>query len=281
MNYRHAFHAGGFTDVFKHITLCRILAHLALKDAPFRVIDTHAGTGLYGLDDDEARRTGEWEGGLGRLFAHRPDGPVQDLMQPWLGLADEYFAGSPRLYPGSPTLIRRLCRPQDRISLFELHPEDAALLRGDIGRDRRVKVFEADAWTHLAGQLPPLERRGLVFIDPPYEQPNELRTIAEKLAVAVPRWSHGIYAIWYPIKAMRDIDAFARKMAALPAGKILRADLTRYDVNRIDRLNGCGMIILNPPWKLDEELALIGHTLAGLFAVEGAGHFRLEWLKAE
>jgi len=281
MNYRHAFHAGGFADVFKHIILCRILSHLTLKDAPFRVIDTHAGAGLYGLDDEKAKRTGEWADGLGRVFAALPAGSVRDLMQPWLGLAEEYFSGSPRLYPGSPTLMRRLCRPQDRLSFFELHAEEADLLRSDVGRDRRVKLFEADAWVHLAGQLPPPERRGLVFIDPPFEKPNELKIIAEKLAIAVPRWSHGAYAIWYPIKAMRDIDAFARKLAMLPAAKILRADLTRYDVNRIDRLNGCGMIILNPPWRLDEELALVGHTLAGLFAVEGSGHFRLEWLKSE
>ena len=130
-------------------------------------------------------------------------------------------------------------------------------------------------------KIAPPERRGLVLIDPPFEQPNELRTITERLATAVPRWSHGTYAIWYPIKAMRDIDAFARRMASLPAGKILRADLTRYDVNRVDRLNGCGMIILNPPWRLDEELGQVGHWLAGLFAVEGNGHFRLEWLKSE
>ena len=281
MNYRHAFHAGGFSDVFKHVVLSRILAHLAQKEAPFRVIDTHAGAGLYGLDDDEAQRTGEWAEGLGRVIEERPSGRIRELLEPWLSLAEEYSAASPRLYPGSPMLARRLTRPQDRLTFYELHPDEAALLRGDVGRDRRVKVIEADAWIHLAGQLPPPERRGLVLIDPPFEQPHEFRTIGERLAVAVPRWSHGVYAIWYPIKAMREVDAFARRMAGLPAPKILRADLTRYDVNRVDRLNGCGMIILNPPWRLDEELGQIGHWLAGLFAREGSGHFRLEWLKSE
>ena len=281
MNYRHAFHAGNFADVFKHVVLARILAHLGLKEAPFRVIDTHAGAGLYGLDDPQAQRTGEWIEGLGRVLEAEPSGRIRELLQPWLGLAEEYAAARPRLYPGSPLLAQRLTRPQDRLSFYELHPEEAALLREEIGRDRRAKIVEADAWVNLAGQLPPPERRGLVLIDPPFEQPNELRTITERLATAVPRWSHGTYAIWYPIKAMRDIDAFARRMASLPAGKILRADLTRYDVNRVDRLNGCSMIILNPPWRLDEELGQVGHWLAGLFAVEGNGHFRLEWLKSE
>jgi len=281
MNYRHAFHAGNFADVFKHVVLARILAHLALKEAPFRVIDTHAGAGLYGLDDPEAQRTGEWIEGLGRVLEARPTERIRELLQPWLALAEEYAGASPRLYPGSPLLARRLTRPQDRLTFYELHPSEAAILREEAGHDRRAKVLEADAWIHLAGQLPPPERRGLVLIDPPFEQPNELRVITERLAAAVPRWNHGIYAVWYPIKAMREVDAFARRMAALPAGKILRADLTRYDVNRVDRLNGCGMIILNPPWRLDEELGQVGHWLASLFAIEGSGHFRLEWLKAE
>jgi 23S rRNA (adenine2030-N6)-methyltransferase len=281
MNYRHAFHAGNFADVLKHIVLARILTHLKAKDTPFRVIDTHAGVGLYDLTSDQARRTGEWEDGV-KLVTERPPPPqVADLMAPWQTICDGLMAQNPPLYPGSPWIAAELTRAQDRMVFCEKHPEDGRLLSGNFSRGRRVKVMEGDAWALLPGLVPPPERRGLVFIDPPFEEDNEFRTIAEHAGQALRRWSTGIYAIWYPMKGAREVDAFARRITALPGGRILRFEISRYAVQRVDRLNGCGMIIVNPPWKLDEELRTIGAYLAPLFAREGNGSLRVDWLRQE
>ncbi|GLS22689.1 ribosomal RNA large subunit methyltransferase J [Labrys miyagiensis] len=281
MNYRHAFHAGNFADVLKHIVLARILVHLKAKDAPFRVIDTHAGTGLYNLDGNEAQRTGEWEEGVALVGQQPPPPDVAELIEPWLALTNILMAQKPPLYPGSPWIAADLTRAQDHLVFCEKHPEDAGLLSRNFERSKRVKVIEGDAWKLLPGLLPPPERRGLVLIDPPYEEDNEFKVIADSLAVALKRWATGIYVVWYPIKGMREVESFARKLAALPAGRILRFELSRYKVQRIDRLNGCGMIILNPPWKLDAELRAVGTYLAPLFAREGEGFLRLDWLKEE
>ncbi|MDQ0394627.1 23S rRNA (adenine(2030)-N(6))-methyltransferase RlmJ [Labrys monachus] len=285
MNYRHAFHAGNFADVLKHVVLARILTHLKQKDAPFRVIDTHAGVGLYDLEADEARRTGEWRDGVGLLAGQEAAAPatgaIADLLAPWRSVVDGLMAQQPPLYPGSPWLSAELTRAQDHLVFCEKHPEDARLLRQNFGGSRRVKVIEGDAWALLPGLLPPPERRGLVFIDPAFEQENEFRTIAENVGRALQRWATGVYAIWYPLKGLREADGFARRMAALPAARALRFEISRYAVQRIDRLNGCGMIILNPPWRLDEELREIGAHLARLFAREGEGVLRLDWIRQE
>lgn len=281
MNYRHAFHAGNFADVLKHIVLARILVHLKTKDAPFRVIDSHAGTGLYNLEGNEAQRTGEWQEGIALVTQKPPPPRVAELIAPWLALCDGLMAQNPPLYPGSPWIAADLTRAQDNLVFCEKHPEDVERLRRNFERSKRVKVMEGDAWKLLPGLLPPPERRGLVLIDPPYEQENEFKIIAEAMAAAMKRWATGVYAIWYPIKGMREVESFARKIAVLPAGRILRFEISRYTVQRIDRLNGCGMIIVNPPWKLDEDLRAVGDYLAPLFAREGDGFLRLDWLRQE
>jgi 23S rRNA (adenine2030-N6)-methyltransferase len=281
MNYRHAYHAGNFSDVFKHVVLARILVHLALKDAAIRVIDTHAGVGLYSLEADEAQRTGEWHGGIGRVSDAVFPPPVADLLEPWLGIARELLAERPPLYAGSPVLAQRLTRPQDRLVLCEKHPQDARALSHVVRRDRRTSVRAGDGWEALVGLLPPPERRGLVLIDPPYEQERELSTVLDGLRSALRRWATGIYAVWYPVKARRDVESFLRKAAALPVGKVLCTEIGLYDVERVDRLNGCGMLILNPPWRLDEELRSLAPALARVMAHEGDGTHRVEWLKSE
>lgn len=281
MNYRHAFHAGNFADVLKHIVLARILTHLKQKEAPFRVVDTHAGIGLYDLEGDEAQRTGEWRDGVGLVVAAGEDPATAELLAPWRGVVEGLMARTPRLYPGSPWLAADLTRAQDHLVFCEKHPQDAEELRRNFARSRRIKVLEGDAWALLPGLLPPPERRGLVFIDPPFEQENEFRAIAENVGRALQRWATGTYAVWYPLKGQREVDGFARRMAALPAGRTLRFEISRYAVQRVDRLNGCGMIILNPPWRLDEELRVIGGYLTRLFAREGDGLLRLDWIRQE
>ncbi|MDQ0473711.1 23S rRNA (adenine(2030)-N(6))-methyltransferase RlmJ [Labrys wisconsinensis] len=281
MNYRHAFHAGNFADVFKHIVFSRILIHLARKDTAFRVIDTHAGAGLYDLEGEEAARTGEWIDGVGRLLERPLAAAAAALAEPWLAIVHELAGHVPRLYPGSPYLAQRLTRPQDRLTFGEARAADAGLLRETLGRDRRALVAAGDGWSLIKAQLPPPERRGVVLMDPPFEQEREFGAILDALEAGLRRWATGIYAVWYPIKGRREVDAFARRLAALPAGKVLRAEIGLYKVERIDRLNGCGMAIVNPPWHLDEDLRLLAPALAGHLAREGQGQSRVEWLRGE
>jgi 23S rRNA (adenine2030-N6)-methyltransferase len=281
MNYRHGYHAGNFCDVFKHAMLARILEHLCGKDTAFRVIDTHAGAGAHDLSGEAASRTREWEAGIGRLAVADLPAPVAVLLESYVAQVRKALAARPPIYPGSPELALAFSRPQDRFVFCEKHPDEARLLKRHAGRDSRVTVVESDGWRALETQVPPRERRGLVLIDPPFEDPREFSFIVEGLREAHRRWATGVYAIWYPIKARRAVEAFARKLVALRIPRILRAELGLYRVERIDRLNGCGMIVVNPPWKLEQEWRLIGPTLASILAVEGPGTATLEWLAGE
>jgi 23S rRNA (adenine2030-N6)-methyltransferase len=281
MNYRHAFHAGNFADVFKHVVLTRIILRLLKKDGAIRLIETHAGAGLYRLDAEEACRTGEWEEGVGRIL-DRPLPPrARALVSPWLDLVVPLVGSKPPAYPGSPLLAQALLRPQDRMVLVEKHPGEARRLYTALGSDRRAKAMEGDGFGLLPGLLPPVERRGLVVIDPPFEDEREHAILLSALEGALKRWATGIYAVWYPIKARRLVEAFIRKASRLAAGTIWRTEIGLYPIERVDRLNGCGMLVLNPPWQLDEDLAIIGPVLAGTLARDGDGMYRAEWLKLE
>lgn len=284
MNYRHGFHAGNFADAFKHAVLARLLLAMGRKEAPFRVIETHAGAGLYDLAGSEAERTGEWLEGLGRVLDADFSTPVQDLLKPWLETVSAEQGVAPSLYPGSPVLAQRLTRPGDRLIFCESQPEVAAALQTALGRDRRAKVLVGDGWGILPGLVPPPERRGLVLIDPPFEREREFAAIVEGVQAGLRRWAQGTYVIWYPIKGRREVDHFARKLAGLKAPgapmRIVRAELALYRIERVDRLNGCGLAIVNPPWQVDREIAVIGAALGPVLAREGEGAFRLEELGA-
>ena len=213
MNYRHAYHAGNFADVVKHVVLSRIIEYLKRKDAPFRVIDTHAGIGLYDLSSDEAGKTGEWLDGIGRIAGKAFSAEVTALLAPYLdaaGLSDA--GGAIESYPGSPLIARRLFRKQDRLFAIELHPEDAAELRQLFAGDIQTRVLELDGWLALGAQLPPKERRGLVLVDPPFEESGEFDRMADALTRAYHRWPGGIYALWYPIKSMDEVAAFRERL---------------------------------------------------------------------
>ncbi len=281
MNYRHGYHAGNFADVFKHAMLSLILGHLKAKEAAFRVIDTHAGAGAHDLSSEAAVKTGEWAGGIGRLADATLPPAVETLLRPYLSIVRDCLAADRPLYPGSPGLTLALARPQDRFVFCEKHPDEARLLRRHSGRDPRATVLEMDGWDALSREVPPRERRGLVLIDPTFEDPREFATIVEGLKTAHRRWATGVFAIWYPIKGRREVDSFARKIAALGIPKILRAEVSLYRIERIDRLNGCGMIVVNPPWKLADEWEVVGPALADVLAVEGSGAATLEWLAGE
>lgn len=281
MNYRHSFHAGNFADVVKHAVLSRIMEHLRAKPAPFRIIDTHAGGGLYDLAGPEASRTGEWREGIARLLEAQLFTEARALLEPYLDAVAAFNSpGSLTAYPGSPLLVRRWLRPQDRLVACELEPGAAASLAENLGRGARAKAVVIDGWIALSAYVPPKERRGLVLIDPPFEAADEFARLGEALAEAHRKWATGIYLLWYPIKDRSGPDALAKRLKRLGIGKILRAEVTLTKQPDPNRLNGCGLIIVNPPWKLEGELTVLLPALADCLS-QRKGGFRLDWLAGE
>lgn len=282
MNYRHAFHAGNFADVFKHAVLCRILNYLRTKPAAFRVIDTHAGGGFYDLAGSEASRGGEWQNGIARLMAAELAPTVAALLAPYLEVVNALNErGRLRTYPGSPALARAWLRPQDRLIACEVEPQAAAALRQNLRGDIRIKTLTIDGWTALGAYVPPKERRGLVLIDPPFEEVGEFHRLARGLAEAHRKWATGIYALWYPIKGSSERDALAKSLRRHGIAKILRGELTVAPLSDPDRLNGCGMILVNPPWTLEKELSVLLPALAAILGRDGKGGYRLDWLAGD
>jgi len=264
MNYRHAFHAGNHADVFKHAALVLLLEHLLAKPAPFAVLDTHAGVGVYDLGSEAAQKTREYEAGVGRVFGR--DLPAA---RGYLDLLAQMNPAGLATYPGSPEIVRRRLRDHDRLIACELHPADAAALKARYRGDRRVSVHLRDGYEAIGALTPLPERRGLVLIDPPYEQPDEAERLARALTVGLRRWPTGIFVAWYPIKdgAIGDLLAGAAAVERFP--KTLRAELTPYRRDGLAMAGG-GLLICNAPWKLDEKLAALCEALVPLLG-EGQG----------
>lgn len=281
MNYRHAFHAGNFADVFKHAALTLILEALAVKDKPFAVIETHAGAGRYDLAGESAQKSAEWRDGIGRLWGERaPPAQLARYLE-LVRAANPAGAAQPRFYPGSPLIAHELLRADDRLVLCEIVLQEAEALARELGRDPRVMVRVQDGYAALKALLPPPERRGLVLIDPPYEKPQEFGQAIESLRAAHARWPTGIYALWYPQKEREPIGRMERTLIESGIRRVLRAELCVFPPDSAFRLNGSGMIVINPPWKLDESLRAAGDwLLARLRRVEGAV-CRVGWLVPE
>jgi len=285
MNYQHAFHAGNFADVHKHIVLSRVLSYLRQKPAAFRVVDTHAGAGCYDLLGPQAARSGEWRDGIGRLFAMPRSSAAgtdsaQALVAPYLDVVAALNPGGTlRLYPGSPLIVKALLRRQDRLIACELEPSAAASLKTALHGDARVKAIAIDGWKALFANIPPKERRGLIVIDPPYEESVEFVRLRDTLAEAHRKWANGLYLLWYPIKAREAPDALARQLRRLSVPKILRCELTIAPPCADGALAGSGLIIVNPPFPLERELRVILPALTRLLAPMGA--YRLDWLSGE
>jgi 23S rRNA (adenine2030-N6)-methyltransferase len=284
MNYRHAFHAGNFADVVKHAALARIIAYLKEKPAAFRVIDTHAGAGVYDLAGAEASRTGEWRNGIGKLAGADLAPDVRGLLAPYLDAvaacnAPAGLSERPKVYPGSPALVRHWLRPQDRLIACEAEPAAARALENHLRGGRGIKAVAIDGYTALNAYVPPLERRGLVLIDPPFEQPDEFDRLVHGLGNAHRKWPTGIYALWYPLKDARATPAFCRNLTRLGIARILRAELT-LPGREAGKLNGSGLIVVNPPWTLEGELQVLLPALARILA-GGTGGTRIDWLAGE
>lgn len=279
MNYRHAFHAGNFGDVLKHAVLARVVEHLKRKDAAFRVIDTHAGLGLYDLTA-EAERTGEWRAGIGRVLAAETSADVAALLEPWLAVVDAVNDGGPlRLYPGSPVLARRLLRRQDRLTLVELHPADGESLAELFEGDWAVKVMQLDGWLALKAFVPVKERRGVVLVDPAFEVLGELERLGDGLLEAWRRWPTGTFIGWYPIKDVAAVDALHRRLAAAPVAKLVAADLLVRGPTGAGPLPGAGLVVLNPPWTLADELDRLMPWFAATLAQGPGNDARVRRLK--
>jgi 23S rRNA (adenine2030-N6)-methyltransferase len=282
MNYRHAFHAGNFADVFKHAVLVRILLHLCAKPAAFRVIDTHAGAGMYDLAGPEAGRSPEWRDGIERLVNAPLSEPVRPLLSPYLDVvAAANKSGRLVHYPGSPALVRAFLRSQDRLIACEKEPNAAAALTRFLGHDRRCKAIAIDGWTALNAYVPPKERRGLVLVDPPFEEVSEFSHLAQALEAAHRKWPTGIYVAWYPIKERREPDALARRLERSGIANVLRAEVTVTTSRDPGRLGACGLILTNPPWTLSNDLAVLLPELARVLSDTGRGATRVDWLTGE
>lgn len=277
MNYRHAFHAGNFADVVKHVVLTRIFVHLLRKPTPFRFVDTHAGIGRYDLAGPEAHRGAEWADGVGRLDAPFPP-PTEELLAPYRSALDgvrRRFGGM--TYPGSPAIAREMLRPIDRAILIEKHPEDGRLLWERFNQVANMKALLADGWSALPGLIPPRERRGLVLIDPPYEEPGELPAAITRMLRGVQKWPTGIFALWYPIKTERDVEtALSAVGQGLGASPLLRLELFVDEPAPRGPLAGTGILVVNPPWTLEAEAGILFPDVAARLARTGRGRVRIE-----
>ena len=282
MNYRHAFHAGGFADVIKHIVLVRILVYLQEKPAPFRVIDTHAGAGLYDLKSEEADRGGEWLTGIARIMQARFSETAAPLVKSYLDIVTAFNPqGALEAYPGSPLIARALLRPQDRLTACEVEAGARKHLIDWLRGDAQAKVVDLDGWVALPAFVPPSERRGLVLIDPPFEDKEEFHRLADRFAAAFAKWPTGIFLLWYPAKNRRATDDLARRVAqvaasAKPTGKCLRLEFSVAPQAAGATLASTGLLIVNPPWTLRDELKTILPELEKPLGQGGAGRFRME-----
>jgi 23S rRNA (adenine2030-N6)-methyltransferase len=265
VNYRHAFHAGNFADVMKHVLLARILTHLSAKPAPWRFIDIHGGAGLYDLASEAALRTNEAKGGVGLMEeAFAPE--VEDLLSPWREAVRAVQAkNGPGYYPGSPLIALQMARAGDAILVNEKHPETAAQLRAACGRDRRARIVELDGSIALRANIPPPEKRGLVLVDPPFERADEFAVMARDVIAAHAKWPTGIYALWHPLKDMALVEGLLAELERAGIARLLRLELTVH--RKPAGLGGSGLLVINPPWRLQEEAETLLPALARRLAL--------------
>ncbi|MGH1418479.1 MAG: 23S rRNA (adenine(2030)-N(6))-methyltransferase RlmJ [Hyphomicrobiaceae bacterium] len=293
MNYRHPYHAGNFADVVKHTVVARIIDYLKIKDSAFGAVDTHAGVGFYDLRSREAQRTGEAAEGIERVWQAKFSPATQQLLAPYLDCVAQLNEGTaaptaavgqrdaPVMYPGSPVLIRRLMRPQDRLVANEFHAEDSRELARLFARDRAVKVLALDGWIALKSLLPLKERRGVVLIDPPFEVPGEFERLVTGLQEGVRRFANGIFVLWYPIKDTTDVKRFHRALVETGIKKLLAIELLRHASNHRDTLSGTGLIVHNPPYLLKEELEQYLPELVGVLSTGPGAECRVNVLAGE
>ncbi|HKU12817.1 MAG TPA: 23S rRNA (adenine(2030)-N(6))-methyltransferase RlmJ [Steroidobacteraceae bacterium] len=277
VNYRHAFHAGNFADVHKHVVLLALLARLGQKPKPLFYLDTHAGRGWYDLRAADATRGGEWREGIVRLAGRQTQSAdLSRYLQ-----ATHATSAAPTRYPGSPLVALGALRAGDRAVLVEQQPAEAQALKQSMLGKHNVAVVCGDGYAALKTYLPPRENRGLVLIDPPYESETEFADAERALRFGLSRWPNGLFVLWYPIKAGPQSHRLNAALQASGLRKLLRLELTVRPADSPLGLNGSGLVIANPPWKFAEELAPALAEVHAAVALDGAGRTNVEWLVAE
>lgn len=290
MNYRHQYHAGNFADVMKHVLLVRLIRAMQRKEKGFLYLDTHAGRGRYDLaaaaSGDSLQRRPEWPEGVGRLWSTPTRDDPAALAQ-YADLVREFdrqhgnLDALPRFYPGSPWIARLLARPVDRLALCEKHPAEFSALREELGNEPRTSVQASDGYAALRALLPPPERRGLVLIDPPYEAQDEFAQVADALQQALRRFPDAVVAVWYPLTVRARADAFLAGVETLAVRPSLVMELEVAGDESPLKMKGCGLLVINPPWKFDEEARPIIDTLAIRLAQGPGATGLVEWLVRE
>jgi 23S rRNA (adenine2030-N6)-methyltransferase len=278
VNYRHAFHAGNFADVHKHVVLLALLERLQRKPKPILYLDTHAGRGLYDLQSLEASRGDEWRNGIGRLLA--ADSPLEDVRR-YLTTISSFAAGDSARYPGSPLLALTQLREADRAAFVEQQPQEAYALEQEVQRRRGVSVICGDGYAALKTYLPPRENRGLVLIDPPFEADQEFAKVEQALRFGLKRWPTGVFCAWYPIKAGQERARLHDALKRSELRKLLILELAMRPSDSPLGLNGSGLIVANPPWQFDVEMQNVMSELERLLATQAPGESRVEWLAGE
>jgi 23S rRNA (adenine2030-N6)-methyltransferase len=277
MNYRHIYHAGNFADVIKHLLLIQVIERLKTKETPFFVLDTHAGIGMYDLNSEQAQKTKEADLGIQALL--KGDIQNQDIID-YLNLVRSFNATDElQHYPGSPVVASTSMRHDDRIIANELHPEDQETLAINLKKlPNRTRTTRLDAYQALRANLPPKERRGVVLIDPPFEEKDEFTTLTKQLSEALKRWHNGTYIIWFPIKSHLPIEQFYRDVKALNVPKTLLIECWIDDKKAKDTLTGCGLIVLNTPFQVDERMKAMAIELSDYICPKNAPGIEIHWL---
>jgi len=278
LSYRHSFHAGNHADVLKHIVQSLILSALQHKEKPFIYHDTHSGVGRYDLTNEWSEKTGEYKQGITRLWEQQQ---LPDEIETYIHAIKQLNSNNElRFYPGSPLIARSHLRSQDRMVLTELHPTDFPLLEQEFHRDRQVHISKEDGFKHLKASLPPKERRGLVLIDPSYELAHEYNDVVRAIAQSYKRWATGIYAIWYPVVNRFDIDDMLDGLKGLEIRNILQIELGVSPDTNERGMTASGMIVINPPWKLESQMTALLPFLQQTIAPV-TGHHKVEWIVPE
>jgi 23S rRNA (adenine2030-N6)-methyltransferase len=279
MNYRHAYHAGNHADVLKHIVLTRVLSYLLSKDKPLAVLDAHAGIGRYDLAGVEAFKTGEWKEGIGRLLDRPLSGEAARLAVPYLEIISALNIEGPlRKYPGSPEIASRLLRPNDRLLLNELHPEDFKLVSGRYGPDYRVRVLREDAMVAVKASLPFAEKRGLVLVDPAFEVVDETERVVTLVEQGLKRMETCCFLIWYPVKSVNFAEALCKAIGSTVARPSLKMEMMVRQAFDDGGLAGSGLICINPPWTLHDEMHVLLPALARSLGAGNWGRGTVTWL---
>lgn len=279
LSYRHSFHAGNHADVLKHTVQSLIIEALKEKEKPFRYLDTHAGAGRYLLSGEHAEKTGEYLEGIARLW-QQDDLPAE--LEPYM-MAVRHFnrSGQLRYYPGSPLIARQLLREQDRLHLSELHPSDFPLLRAEFQKDERARVVRENGYQQLKSQLPPASRRGLILIDPPYELKSDYQDVVKGIQEGYKRFATGTYALWYPVVLRQNIKRLVHALEESGIRRILQIELAVRPDSDQRGMTASGMIVINPPWKLEGQMRSVLPWLHQVLVPEGTGHTSVNWIVPE